>query len=51
MKENYDDLTDLAEHAQNAQVADAAPSSKSREVENSQGEKIILNDKQHPDIF
>jgi hypothetical protein len=51
MKQNFDDLTDLVEHAQNSQSTEDISASKSREVENSQGEKIILNDKIRPDTF
>ena len=49
-KERFDDLTDLVEHAQAAPEPQSAPVQE-RQVENTQGEKITLDDKKRPDIF
>jgi hypothetical protein len=49
-KEKFDDMTDLVEHAQTAPEPQSAPL-QDRQVENAQGEKITLNEKQRPDIF
>lgn len=49
-KEKFDDLTDLVEHAQAAPEPQTEPA-KERQVENTQGEKITLDDKKHPNIF
>lgn len=52
MKQKFDELTDLIEHAQGAKPEEATSStSQDRQVENIQGEMVILNDKIKPDIF
>ena len=44
-KEQFDDMTDLVEHAQKAELGPETPPANDRQVENAQGEKITLDDK------